>query len=411
MAPFGRLADLSAVAPFRVRSFRFQWPADLLTSWAFEMETLILGWYVLVETQDPFMLALFGSLQFIGTLAAPMFGVLGDRFGRRAMLCGMRAFYAGLALLITALGLTGLLTPWYVIVIALCAGMVRQSDLVMRNALIGDTMPAERLMSAIGLNRTTADSARVAGALAGAGLFALLGIGHAYIVVAAFYLASLAFTFGVAAAKPAADPAETGTPSRWRDLKQGFAYVWSTPRVLALMWLAFLINLSAFPLTTGLLPYVAREIYGTGALGVGHLVAAYATGALIGSLALAVTGGSKRPGRFMLVNAGLWYGLLCVFPLTGDEATGLGLLLVIGFVQSMAMLSMSLALIATTVERYRARVMGVRMLAVYGLTPGLLLAGVLIKWIGFAETVWLYAAFGIAVTALIGWRWRADLWR
>ena len=36
------------LAPFSVRSFRFQWPADLATSWSFEMETLILGWYVLV---------------------------------------------------------------------------------------------------------------------------------------------------------------------------------------------------------------------------------------------------------------------------------------------------------------------------------------------------------------------------
>ena len=33
----------SALAPFRIRNYRFQWPADLLTSWAFEMETLILG--------------------------------------------------------------------------------------------------------------------------------------------------------------------------------------------------------------------------------------------------------------------------------------------------------------------------------------------------------------------------------
>ncbi len=40
----------SALAPFRVRSYRFQWPADTLTSWAFEMEVLILGWYILVET-------------------------------------------------------------------------------------------------------------------------------------------------------------------------------------------------------------------------------------------------------------------------------------------------------------------------------------------------------------------------
>ena len=80
-------------APLRVRSFRFQWPADLLTSWAFEMETLILGWYVMVDTGSVLLLTTFGSLQLLGTLAAPMFGVLGDRLGGRAMLCGMRASY------------------------------------------------------------------------------------------------------------------------------------------------------------------------------------------------------------------------------------------------------------------------------------------------------------------------------
>ena len=31
----------AALSPFRVRSFRFQWPADLLISWAFAMEMLI----------------------------------------------------------------------------------------------------------------------------------------------------------------------------------------------------------------------------------------------------------------------------------------------------------------------------------------------------------------------------------
>ncbi|RPI48233.1 MAG: arabinose ABC transporter permease, partial [Betaproteobacteria bacterium] len=43
-------AKISTLAPFRIRNYRFQWPADLATSWAFEMETLILGWYVLVQT-------------------------------------------------------------------------------------------------------------------------------------------------------------------------------------------------------------------------------------------------------------------------------------------------------------------------------------------------------------------------
>ena len=49
------------MAPFQVRSFRFQWPADLLTSWAFEMETLIIGWYVLVETGSVLLLTLVGA--------------------------------------------------------------------------------------------------------------------------------------------------------------------------------------------------------------------------------------------------------------------------------------------------------------------------------------------------------------
>src|SRR5512144_435546 len=92
-------------APFRVRSFRFQWPADLLTSWAFEMETLILGWYIMVQTRSVLLLTVFGSLQFLGTLAAPMFGVLGDRLGSRAMLCTMRVTCGLLALLLMALGL------------------------------------------------------------------------------------------------------------------------------------------------------------------------------------------------------------------------------------------------------------------------------------------------------------------
>jgi hypothetical protein len=56
----------SALAPFRIRNYRFQWPADLLTSWAFEMETLVLGWYVLVETGSVLLLTLFASLGYIG---------------------------------------------------------------------------------------------------------------------------------------------------------------------------------------------------------------------------------------------------------------------------------------------------------------------------------------------------------
>ncbi len=77
---------VSARSPFAVRSYRFQWSADLMTSWAFEMETLILGWYVVVQTQSVLLVTLFGSLQFLGTLISPFFGLAGDAIGHRTLM-------------------------------------------------------------------------------------------------------------------------------------------------------------------------------------------------------------------------------------------------------------------------------------------------------------------------------------
>ena len=101
----------SLLAPFRVRSFRFQYPADLLTSWGTEMENLILGWYVLVETGSVLLLTIFGSLQYVGTLIAPLLGMAGDRVGHRLVLCMMRACYATLATLLMVLAFTDVLRP------------------------------------------------------------------------------------------------------------------------------------------------------------------------------------------------------------------------------------------------------------------------------------------------------------
>jgi len=411
------LAGLSAspFAAFRVRSFRFQWPADLLTSWAFEMETLILGWYVLTATGSVLLLTVFGSLQFLGTLLAPLLGVIADRVGRRTMLCGLRAIYACLAAVLMGLGLSDLLTPYHVLAIAVLAGLVRPSDLVMRNSLIGDTIPANLLMNALSVARTTMDSARIAGALAGAGLFSLLGLGWAYVFVASFYALSLLLTLGVSGVpldqEPAAPATQPVRPSSWADLKDGLRYVRATPQVLATMWLAFLVNLTAYPVSHGLLPYVAKEIYLVDENGLGHLLAAFSGGALIGSIALVLRNGARRPARFMLITVLIWYALLLVFGQMESKLAGLGLLLLMGAFQSFAMISMSVTLLSAVPQRYRARIMGVRMLAVYGLPVGLLASGVVIGWLGYAGTVVLYCAVGIAATALVGWRWRQNIWR
>ncbi len=378
------------------------------------METLILGWYILVETESVLWLTAFGSLQFLGTLVAPMVGVIADRIGRRIVLCSLRVIYALLASILMMLALSGLLSPYYVFAVAFMTGLVRPSDLVMRNSLIGDTMPSNHLMNAMGVSRTTQDSARIAGALIGASLFSFLGFGTAYIVVTSFYAMSFVLTLGVSKVRPVRrqrDHAALADPSPWRELKEGLAYVWATPNLLAAMWLAFLVNLTAFPLSQGLLPYVAKEIYAIDENGLGHLVAAFAAGALLGSLAMASTGGSRRPGRFMLINVFAWFAVLLIFGQVESKLAGLGLLFAVGLFQSLALISMSVTLLSTATPEFRGRVMGVRMLAVYGMPLGLMASSLFIGWLGYAATVVVYCLTGAFLTLLVAFKWRRALWR
>jgi MFS family permease len=403
----------SALAPFRIRNYRFQWPADLLTSWAFEMEQLILGWYVLVETGSVLMLTLYASFGFVGTLIAPMFGVVGDRIGHRDLLAMMRATYAVLATTLMLLVLSGNLTPLYVFIIAILMGLVRPSDLGVRGALVANIMPHDLLIGAISVSRTTMDTARIAGALSGAGLFASLGMGPAYAAIVSLYVVATLLTLCVMAPKKPHPVAETAgdvlRASPLRDLKEGVAYVWTTPRMQAAMWVAFLVNLTAYPLSNGLLPYIARTIYGTNQTGLGYLSASFAIGSLAGSIALSIVGGI-RVARLMIASTVLWYATLLVFVQMQTVPTAILCLLLAGFSQSLAMICIAVILMRTSSEHFRGRVMGVRMMVIYGLPLGLLAAGALVEEIGFAATGTLYAAAGLALMLAIVAHWRADLW-
>jgi predicted MFS family arabinose efflux permease len=321
------------------------------------------------------------------------------------------------------LTLTGTLTPGWVFAIAALAGLVRPNDQVLRNALIGETIPPPHLMGAVGLSRATMDLARVVGALAGAELSTLLGLERTYVLVTSLYSASLALTWGVARRRPVPDPGATLgevsvgvsdaalVPSRRRELKDGLLYVLRTPELLAMMWLAFLINLTAYPISSGLLPYVARRVFLVDATGLGWLAASFALGSLLGSIATVATGGPRRLARSVLVYTALWYVILLVFGHLRHIGPGVFALVVAGFVQSIAMIAMTANLLNAADERFRARVMGVRTLAIYGMPLGLMSSGILIERIGYPMTISVLSLVGLVFTLLIGIRWRTSLWQ
>jgi predicted MFS family arabinose efflux permease len=392
-------------SPFGVRSFRFQWPADLATSWAFEMEALILGWYVLSTTGSVQQLVVVGALAWLGSLFSPFFGLAGDRIGHRTLLCLTRGVYALLAGVLAALTLNNALEPWHVFAIAALAGLMRPSDMVMRHVLVGQTMQPGMLLAALGISRTTSDIARVAGALTGTAGVALIGMGPAYAVVTAMYVAAFLLSLGVARTPR---PTEAAYPLS--DLRQAFAHVWQKPDLLGAFSIAFLVNLLAYPFVLGLLPYVAKEVYAVGQSGLGYLAGAFWAGALAGSLLVGANAFPLRAARAMLLNAALWFAAVLLFGQTRSLPLGMAFLFAAGVVQSFCLTPLAAVMLRSADEAMRGRVMGVRMLAIWGLPLGLLAAGPLIDSVGYAATSLLYCGLGLAATLAIGYRWRRALW-
>ena len=410
------LSNLKLAEAFSIRSFRFQWPADLLASWGYEMEALILGWYIFTTTDSVLMLTAFGALRFLGSLLSPWFGVAGDRWGSRKMMCIIRFSVLLLASCIAIFEFSDLLSIYIVFGLATMSGLIQPSDIVLRNSLIGDSIPKELFMKATSFSRISQDSARIFGALVGAGLFSWLGLGLAYIFVVIVYTGSLLFTLGVSRAHPRADKAVDNNnqmiPERglFSELKDGLSYIWNSPGVLAIICLAFLANLTAFPITHGLMPFIAKDILSLAENGLGQLLAAFSFGAVSGALLLAATPSQKHSSRLMLINLVMWYLILAVFSFVTIKLDALVVLFFVGVAHSLAMTSMSVALLAFTNEMVRGRVMGVRVLAIYGVPLGLLASGFLIEYFGYNIFMAIYIIFGIALTIIIGIKWRRELW-
>ena len=398
-------ARASALAPFAVRSFRFQWPADLATSLAFEMEALILGWYVLTATGSVQYLVMIAALAWLGTLFSPLLGIVGDRIGVRTLLCATRAVYALLAAALTVLTLSGVLAPWHVFVLSAIAGLLRPSDMAMRHVLVAQTMRSDMLIGALAVSRTTSDTARIVGALAGTGGVALFGMGAAYAMVTALYVAAFLLSLGVAAPDGRRSHADTLAA-----LGHAVRYVWAKPDLLGAWGIAFLVNLLAFPFFLGLLPFVAKDVYGVGQAGLGYLAMAFWSGALAGSLAVGANRWPMRAARVMLWTAGAWFVTIVLFGQAPSMAAGLALLFASGFVQSFCLTPLAAVMLRSSSEEMRGPVMGIRMLAIWGLPLGLLAAGPIIERYGYAACTLLYGGLGLAATLAIGYGWRRALW-
>lgn len=406
MTAFLNWTQWAALRSFRIKDFRLLWASDALGSWAEQTEFIVLSWFVLVTTNSPLLVGVFGALRLVGTLFSPLHGVLADRHNRAFLFAAIRTVMTVITAGVLTLAITSQLRISYILILMSLAGIMRSGYIVVRQALVADKLSGEELMNGVALNRVAWYAAQLSGPLAGGILLSRLGTIWAYVPVVVLNVSASLLAYFIRPAIPVQSGSGT---SVWHNLTDAFNYIKSNQIVMALLLMAFLVNLAAFPLTNGIMTVFARDVLGTGPTGLATLLATYAASALVGSFALATVKEIKRPGRFMLVTALGWHLGLLLLATSRSFSGSLVILLVSGAAQSFSMVTMSMLLLKVVPPEMRGRVMGARALAIYSLPLGLLISGALADFYGAHIALGTSSLVGALFTIVIAVRLR-ELW-
>jgi MFS family permease len=257
------------------------------------------------------------------------------------------------------------------------------------------------LINAIALNSSMFNGARIIGPAIAGVLVEAVGEGWCFFVNAISYIAVIA---GLLLMKIKAQARVPLPGSALASIIEGFSYVWHSGPVRSLLLLLGLISLLGMPYIV-LMPIFADQILHGGAKGLGLLMGASGTGALIGALILAARRGARGLGRIVAFSAAGFGASLIFFTLSRSLWLSAGLLLPVGF-SMMIQMAASNTLIQTLVpDNLRGRVMAVYSMMFMGMAPfGALLAGTFAHHLGAPVTVALGGVICMVAAMMFGLR-------
>jgi MFS family permease len=366
------------------------------------IQQVALGWLVYEITGSSVMLGVLNGLRALPFLVTgPMAGVAADRMDRRQLMLRTQHVLIATAFLMGGLVASGWLQVWHIFMFTLITGVGWSFSEPVRQSLIPTVVPKAELVNAIALNSAGFNLMKVVGPALGGVMIALFGAAGNFLVQGAAYVVVLLMIQSMSVAPT---PAQARRSSALASLKEGFAYVRSTPTVLALMILAYVPRVFAVPYQT-LMPVFQKDVLHVGPEGLGMLMAAPGLGAVLAVLTLAsISNRMKRQG-LMLVGSTIMLGLsLILFSQTTSFVFALLVLVIAGAFQMVFLASTSTMLQLIVPDELRGRVMSLYMLD-RGLMPaGALFAGVVAHLVGAPLAVTSMGVIVVLLTLIVAWR-------
>ncbi|MCO5064625.1 MAG: MFS transporter [Rhizobiaceae bacterium] len=391
----------SALSPLSHATFRAVWFASLLSNFGGLIQSVGSAWLMTSITTSSDMVAL---VQASTTLPIMLFslasGAIADNFDRRRVILIAQGFMLVVSIALAACAWFGLITPWLLLAFTFLIGCGTALNNPSWQASVGDMVPRDHLPAAVALNSVGFNLTRSVGPAIGGAIVAAFGAAAAFVVNAFSYIALLIV---IARWRPNIAKSSLPRETMGRAMTAGLRYVGMSPHIEIVLFRALLFGFTAIVILA-LLPLVARDLLGGGALTYGVLLGCFGVGAVCG----AFIGGRARHhlSNELVVSISFAGFALCAVVCaysTSIWQTGIGLLV------GGACWVLALSLFNVTVQLSTPRWVVGRALALYqtavfgGMALGSWIWGVVAESQGVAIAL-LYAAATMMVGVLAGLR-------
>ena len=396
-----RLNLATTFRALRHRNFQLFFGGQLISLIGTWMQSVAQAWLVYRITHSSLLL---GSVGFAGQfpvfVAAPLGGMVADRYNRQRVVIGTQVASMLLALVLAMLTLTNRITVREIFWLAALLGVVNAFDIPGRQSFLVEMVGKDDLINAIALNSSMFNGARIIGPAIAGLLVAKIGEGWCFFANAVSYIAVIIGLFMMRVPPRVQHP--QGSPIA--HVIEGFRFVQKTAPIRAILLLLGLVSLVAMPYTV-LMPIFADKILHGGARALGILMGATGVGALLGALTLATRTGVYGLGRWITSSCAGFGITLVAFALSRDFWLSTTVLVPVGFCMMLQMSSSNTLIQSMVPDHLRGRVMSVYSMMFMGMAPfGALLGGAVADRFSAPVAVGLGAIAAIGGAAIFGLR-------
>ncbi len=381
----------------RNRNYRLYATGGVLSNTGTWMQRIAQDWLVLQlhhgsAARASTALGITTGLQFLPVLLlSPYAGLVADRMPKRRLLQYTQAWMAITAVILAALALSGVVTPWMVFAIAFTFGVGAAFDAPARQSFVSEMVGQDDLANAVGLNSASFNLARVVGPALSGFLIAAFGsgVGATGLVIA---LNAVSYAAVIVALRSMRDSELTPVERAPRGkgmIRDGMRYIRQRPDLSMVVFAAFFAGTFGmnFQMTSALM---ATQVFHKGPGEYGLLGTTLAVGSLTGALL-----GARRIGKprsWLVLVAGLGFGSIeIVLGLMPSYLLFALLTPFLGFALLTMLNAANTTVQLSTAPSMRGRVMAIYMMLVMGGTP---LGAPVIGWVG--------ASFGARWTLIGG---------